>query len=335
MTDSTGSLDVNGDLLLGGGDTEGSLTDGVLHISGELWTVSVSFKTFNPSGNHTVIFDGTAEQTIYLQFPGEKTHRFQNMIVDNPVGVIFNSEVPILGDATILQGYVRSSGHAISLHGSLTDSAGGNWQPTSTVVSSGAPSLPQGMVTDLSFDTLTVLQSDFSVTGNVTVTGKDGNLDLNGKNVTVTGNFATDGDGLLTMQDGAGDLTVSGNASFDGASTDGLLTAGRFSVGGNFTWVGNNEAYYFPSGSHQTLFGGSTPQSILLTAGGGRVYHVQDLYINASADVTMTEDITVQGDLVIDGTFHLDPGTTLTILGTLTVNPGGTLDDAAGTVIGG
>ena len=30
----------------------------------------MSFKTFHPDGNHTVVFDGTTEQRVYLDFPG-------------------------------------------------------------------------------------------------------------------------------------------------------------------------------------------------------------------------------------------------------------------------
>jgi hypothetical protein len=219
----------------------------------------------------------------------------------------------------------------VTAFGNITDAVGGRWQIDQTTISGATPSLPASMSTNLTFDAASSLQTGVSITGDILVTGRDANLQLNGHDLTASGNLTVESSGLLTMDDAGDDLTIGGDASLGGASTVGFLTAGRFWVAGGFTWEGNNEDVFAPSGSHQTVFNGSVLQQV---SGGNGAYALQDLRIAAGASVTLTKDLTVSGDLVIDAgaTLTVPAGITLTIVGTLQED--GTLV-RNGTVIGG
>ncbi|MHB1193224.1 MAG: beta strand repeat-containing protein, partial [Longimicrobiales bacterium] len=332
MSDPAAVLDIEGDLLLGGGDTDGFLSDGIIYLSGELVTVSVSFKTFNPDGNHTVVLNGTTQQRVYLYFPGVNNHRFQNLVIDNPAGVVFDTDVPILGDATILQGTVQSkvgTTTTVWAYGDINDAAGGRWRIARTVISGAAAVLPSALTTNLEFETATTLQSSFTVEGDLTVIGREAVLDLNGQDVTVAGDFSITDRGRVSMTAAAADLTVRGNTSFGGTSGS-LFTAGRIWAEGDFTWVGNQAYVFAPSGSHEVVFSGTAPQQVQGVSSGVSAF--QNVRVNAGADVTIVESVTVNGDMLLEGTFRIPALKTLTIAGTLT-NTGTLVND--GTLIGG
>ncbi len=328
MTEPTDQLSVQGDLLAGGGDTDGSLTSGTIYLSGQLVNVTTSFKTFNPSGDHTVVFNGTVEQTVTLDFPGENQHRFQNVVVDNPAGVVFATSIPILGSATIQRGALGGGGADVytEVYGNIVDVPGSGWRIPTTWIRGAAPSLPASMSTDLVFPAATTLTADLVVAGDVRVTGSASNLNLGGHRLTATGGFEVDDSGLLTMVDGSSELAVTGDVRFGGRNTVGALSAGTVFVGADFHWSnGVKVDPFLPSGSHRVVFNGSGPQSIVYTPGGNRVFAFQDLTIAAGADVTPAGSLTVAGTMTVDGRFTVPAGTTLTVLGAL--------DDAAGEVV--
>ena len=108
-----------------------------------------------------------------------------------------------------------------------------------------------------------------AVAGGLLVSGLSGSLqvegtavlDLGAGSVSVIGSFSTSGGGVLRMTNVLGSLDVSGNATFGGGSTDGLMTAGSLRLFANFVQSGNPSAFA-PSGTHNTRFQGSVSQFV-------------------------------------------------------------------------
>jgi adhesin HecA-like repeat protein len=114
----------------------------------------------------------------------------------------------------------------------------------------------------------------------------------------------------------------------------GRITDGRTWFGGAMAWGLNNTPQTFaPSGSHQTIFNGTTAQQITIKNGGP--YAFQVLRIAAGVNVTMADNISVNGDMVIEAgsSFTIPAGKTLTVAGTLT-NNGTIYKNGTGQIVG-
>jgi hypothetical protein len=136
-------------------------------------------------------------------------------------------------------------------------------------------------------------------TANVASLNVAGSLVLNGNTVNVSGDFATSGNGTITMNSAFSLMTVGGNANFSGGSTDGLLTAGQLIVAGNFTQSAiTSQTSFAPSGTHTTSVGGSALTTIDFGSPGSGTggSHFQNLDLsNATGGVTLTVNSIVDG----------------------------------------
>jgi hypothetical protein len=103
----------------------------------------------------------------------------------------------------------------------------------------------------------------------------NGNLDLAGHTLDVSGSLVVNGLSSLTMTNSLDSLLVAGSASMCG----GTFSAGVAKVGGNFATCLSANAYS-PSGAHKTVLGGASPRTITITTLGGTPtgsFHILDV----------------------------------------------------------
>lgn len=117
------------------------------------------------------------------------------------------------------------------------------------------------------------------MTGSLDITG---NLNVNGQSIFAR-RLSTDGFGTLTMQSAADAVSVSGDATFNGGDTTGLLTDGVLSIGGNFrqafySWGSSGSPSSFAaSGSHKVRFIGTNTQSVYFDTPGNSYFQNVEL----------------------------------------------------------
>lgn len=165
---------------------------------------------------------------------------------------------------------------------------GGNWS-TGTVPTGSDSVIVQNSTTTPS------LVSAVSV-GAINITS--GTITVNGQTLAVARTFATTGTGTLTMTNAAGQVTVGGNALFNGGDETGRLTAGTLAVGGNFT-QGNttSQSSFAAGGSHTTSFNGTAAQTVTIPDTVLSFFH--DLQISNTTGVAVGNLLQVQGSFTL------------------------------------
>ena len=345
MTNALDVLTVDGNVSFSGGDTNGTLTAGVINVKGAFYGNNY---LFSASGSHKVVFNGTAAQTANFSSAGSSGAHFQDAEFANPAGVNFISDAYIAGTATVTNGNVTSNtGRTVTINGDLVDAAGDRWQVYNTDFSGTNPSLPAALITNVTFKGSASLSSGFNLTGNLSVYGSTGDLILNGQTVTVSGNFETTISGILTMTNALDILTVDGGVSFNGGDTDTKLTNGVINVTGAF--YGNN--YLFSaSGNHKVVFNGTAAQTANFAAPGITGAHFQDVEFANPAGVIFTSSAYISGNITnnADSSILVNNTVTLTVVNIFTNNgtiniastktvtvSGGTFGNASGGIIQG
>ncbi len=143
--------------------------------------------------------------------------------------------------------------------------------------------------------TVTLVGGGLDVSGTVTVEG--GRFDIGGQTLQV-GSLATTGTGRFSMLTATDSVYVIGNASFAGASTDGLLTNGKLVVGGDISQTTSATAFA-ASSSHQTyLLSGGT--ALNFANPGTSASHFGNLIMLSADSLGLLSDVFVNG--VVDAT---------------------------------
>ena len=332
MVKAADVVEVSGNVTLQGAASDGYLTAGILKIGGDFYqngsyhqpnsipdgseNYSNNRFSFAASGTHKVIFNGTSPQTITFDRPSIpilESH-FRNLEIDNSAGFILNSDIAVTGEAKWVQGAITGNGLKLYVH---TDSTVVNW--AGDVGSSAG---------------WTLQTAETIISGNLTISGST--VDLNGHSLTVSGDVSVDGslvyidggiltisgnlsivsrNGRLKMVHPADVVEVSGDATFNGAASDGYLAAGVLRVGGDFSQFGsynetnssgnenadysNNTHSFFASGTHRVVLNGSVAQAVHFDRPSTSLpySHFQNLEINNSS----TEGITLSTDIAAAG----------------------------------
>ena len=308
MTEPTDTIVVEGVSDFGGGATAGLLTAGA-YRAGNVFRTSAT-GAYAASGTHRTFFDDLCTLCDGYQLQAaDSLSRFQHLDITGGNWTIQPGSAPIvvLGDLevrSILQGnpFVRVGGtffmygtsqtdlQHLSVAGTLGLRAGfladtltyaGTGQSLNATGVDGAQIIYQhvevrGQVLASPHPTVV------TQVGTLTVNGGDllvGNVtDTDSTRVQVGGPIATTNGGRLGMQNDLAWISTGSNATFAGGSTDGLLTAGRLMIGGNFTQSGDN-ASFAASGTHVTQFATEGAQSIDFTAPGAGTSHFNHLEI--------------------------------------------------------
>jgi parallel beta-helix repeat protein len=137
-------------------------------------------------------------------------------------------------------------------------------------------------------------------------------LDVNGGTLVVLGNMGLEGgNGHLKMTKGSEVVEVSGNAYFNGASSEGYLTSGILKVGGDFTQAGDARSFC-ATGTHRVVLNGTQKQQVTFQTPSPSGSHFQNLEIaNTSPEGVIFSpfgEITALGQFIVPGTDPLVGG---------------------------
>jgi hypothetical protein len=249
MTTVGGVLNVSGNATFGGGSEAGLLTLGQINLAGD-FLQNGNAAAFQASATHITRFTGATPSIV---FTNAGSSGFGALQLHTTGAIAFGSGIVAAGDVWLKTGAVPGvTGVGAVIGGGLYDTTGGRWQVSSTTMSTGI--LPKSLTTNLVFSSATAnLADSVTVTGTVTVQGATGQLNVNGKKMTVTGSFTTSTGGTLQMTNAGDSLLVKGTATFGGGNQTGLLTNGYLAIGGDFSQ--NTTATAFKATSpHETWF---------------------------------------------------------------------------------
>lgn len=314
MNATDGVVDVAGDASFTGGQHVGLLTAGTLSLQGNLQGGGLS-TAFAASGDHTTVFNGTAEQTINLSNPGTVTHRFHHVQFDNGgAGVRFITDVYAMGSVTVASGAtVDGIDDTLAFAGFLDDPAGGLTIANLEIVGA-TTTIPGTIDADLGIFSDYVMVADLIVNGNVLLNNND--LFVGANRLDVGNDFTSTGPGAqLFMSDPAGIVDIEGSVFFSGASQTTQLSAGEVRVAGDFTVTGSATAFG-ATGGHTVVFDGPTTQTVTHSSPGAAAQHFHNVTIGSGAGVAMGSDLFVMGALIVPASGSVNgPTQTLSVGG--------------------
>ncbi len=346
MTDPAGVVDIEGNAVFGGGDTNGTMTAGTIFVGGNFTQQGgTNFANFAASGSHLVTLDGAGPQTVSFAAsgPAASQSRFANLEIAGG-DVTLTAATMAGGDVSVTSTSTVSGAGSLLVVGDLTTAAGSSVEPTflelagamtiggtlsavTTEFSGTAQSIQAGL------DYISIwVSGTASLTGATSLAGSlsiidAGQLTVGANTLSIASNFSTNTNGLLVMTVPAGVVDIEGNAVFGGGDTNGTMTAGTIFVGGNFTQQGGtNFANFAASGSHLVTLDGAGAQAVSFAASGPAAS--QSRFANlevAGADVTLTTDVTISSDVTLTGTMTLDATFTVDILTDLLMEAGSAL----------
>src|SRR6267143_1073754 len=255
----------------------------------------------------------------------------------NPAGIPGDTDDVTIPSSAVNQPVLSADAHSAALTvqtgahlslGSFTILANGNIDAndvtgsTGTVQASGIGVTIKGKFPNMTISGTASLADTLRVTGNLTAANPSGVLDINGKDVTVNGNYTSAYQdyytgGTLVMKNPSGVLRVMGNVNFYANPTDTLLTAGTMYVGGNFR-VGKN---FTATGTHQVVFNGSSVQSINEILDRPHS-HFSGMRISNAAGVAINTNVLASGNLRVDSLASLSGTGSLIVNGTVTTFAG-------------
>jgi hypothetical protein len=318
MDDVDAELDVDGDFTMCGAD----LRQGTLRVGGD-FTVTCA-AAFDVEPGFSVVLDGTAAQTVEVPNSVAWRRGFDDLVIRNPAGVTFASEISISGTLTVESGSRITTSQQLSVANLRLDSnatldGSGNIDVTGELrLASGAtldadavdtsatlildPSASltvasfelraPGPMPDVTFTHLILqadleLDRDLSVPGDLTIVGPAGELDLNGHAVDVTGD--------VDVARGRIDMV---NAS------DALTVKGAFRTGSTFAGAGCRSTDSAFTAGVLTVEGDFSAQSVCGTSFPASGGHVTVLSGPAAKTLQMRLGQSIYnhfGDLVIRG----------------------------------
>ena len=322
---------VKGNVIFSGAASDGYLTAGVLEVGGDFSQIGGSYQSnlnddgtanygsntfsFSASGTHKTILNGTGAQTVRFDRPSISTlwSHFQDLEINNSAGVILSTDIAAVGEAKWVEGSMTGDGRKLYVHtasrvvewpGDVGASAGWTLQSDQTVINGDLTTT--GNAVDLNGHSLTI-NGDVSASGTL--------IHINKGTLEISGDFAsTDSYGRLKMINIEDVVEVTGNVTFNGAASDGYLTAGILKVGGDFNQIGgshqsnlnddgtanygSNTFSFSASGTHKTILNGTQAQTVRIDRPSISTLwsHFQDLEINNSAGVILSTDIAAVGE---------------------------------------
>ena len=340
MTNAVDSLIVSDSLWVGDPASisakVSTLTSGFISVGGNFRQVgNPGTGYFNPSAANQLWLSGTAKQ---INFADTTTSGFGSLTLNGGSRTL-GTVARVAGSMFIIgSGSVTGTTGRFKVAGSLFGTTStsittkgfeltgvysdtGTFSPDTAVFTGGTVPSPQNIpdtltngiaiggptfnsvrVTGIAQMIVNSANSFWNLAGDLNVTGS-GQLRIGtGSSIfaNVSGNLNTAGSGALQMIDASSTLHVAGNATFDGGSTSGLLTAGTIDVGGNFTESGTTTTSYAPSGGQSTVFSSAATQNVSFAH--PTTSQFNHLTIFAGATAALGSDITVLGDLNHSGT---------------------------------
>ncbi|MDZ7269942.1 MAG: cadherin-like domain-containing protein [candidate division KSB1 bacterium] len=300
-------LEIGGAAIFEGYST---LTAGTIIVRGDL-KQRVSSAALQPAGT-VFVLAGTQTQTVSFERPGVLNRSFlQDVIIRNPAGVRFATDVYLTGRLTVAAGRVmQEAGQGTYYVSALPNLAGGEYAISNSYVA-GALALDADLSLPAAGSHLTILPRC--------------SLTLNGHTLRVGGNFTVrvfEEYKHLFMTQTTDTLEINGDAEFQGQSE---LTAGVIIIRGDILQKVSSKSLQ-PAGTH-FLLAGRAPQSVFFEKPGtGNRSHFKDLTVRNAAGVTFVSDIYITGRLVLEagGSLQQAAGFSTNYTGALPRITGGT-----------
>lgn len=234
----------------------------------------------------TVVFDGSASQTLDFLFSVADVDSFYNVVVNNTGGSVAlggtggtDVDLKVKNDLTITQGTFGLGTNALDVEGDVT--IGGTLSTGANTINVAGNWINNGSFTGANTLVLDGTTQSFS--------GQLNNVTLSNAGT------KTAADTL----DIAGNLTIDVGTTFD-AATYAHFIAGDFDAAGDF--LGGTSVFTFDGGGSQSL----------ITGGTGASKFFNDIVINTGGTVTLEpgNDLDVAGNLTVSaGTFSADANT--------------------------
>ena len=305
-----GSSSIKGDGVFGGNIVESYLTNGTIELKGDFrqkgngdgfsytnnkplyyWMNSNNKYSFYTSGNHTVVFNGTAKQTISYS---STNSMFNNMILDNTSneGVDFKT---VVYASSSIQSKETNIINAANVHLQNNGSIEGVWNSDLTVNNGWLLSKNQEINGNFYLTGGTLDLTGNALTINKNMLHYAGNCFVNKGKLTIMNDFITSGTSKLKMiniediiivngdMEVGGSSTILGNSNSGGTIVESYLTNGTIKLKGNFRqkgvgngfgnnksypyqdnyWMnGNNKYSFHTSGNHTVILNGTSKQSV-------------------------------------------------------------------------
>ncbi len=261
------------------------LEAGQIVLHGNL--VQEAVNTALQPGGTVFVFNGAAPQTVSFQRPGTNNQSFlRNVIVRNPAGVSFLSDVHVTGLLQLENGgkLVQQDSFGTYFHEQLPLTGNGDYQVRKSYIA--APIVMNG-------------DRELGQSGNdLTILARQA-LTLNGHRLRVGGTFTVKAYGSqkhLIMANPADALEIGGDAIFEGYST---LEAGAIFVRGDVIQKVSSAALQ-PSGAVFVLEG-EEPQTVSFERPGlvNRSF-LHDVMVKNAAGVNFASDVYITGRMTLD-----------------------------------
>lgn len=231
------TLAVDGDIVFGGGSTNGLLTAGTIRARGD-FIAGGSATSFAPAGVHAVVFEGASDFIVSFLNPGATGQRFAYAWFDRVGTTFIESDFFVLVDMRVLRGTVDASAYAASLQGRLQDPGGGFSHGELHLVGN-VVEMPADVAGPVYVDGIVDWPNNSTIAGDVFIQSY---LGVAATLLTVTGSVTADGD--INVPAGSelsigGSLTLASGINFD---IDGVVDAlgGCFDNGANITGSGSH-----------------------------------------------------------------------------------------------
>lgn len=310
-----------------------TLSAGIIALNGNFRQVgSPGTGYFSATGTHTTFMTGGAAAPKFINFTDSTASGFQNFTHNgNGIQIPGTGYAKVRGNLVMKSGagFNGATGRLVvggTLFGAPTSNvttrnfelAGvysdtGTFNPDTAVFSGGTVAVPQVIPDTLTLTTsgpslknvrvsgiATMVpnsaQFNWLINGNLIVSG-NGSLQIGTGNtitVSVSGTFSTVNNGVLVMNSANSALNVTGNVSFGGGSTTGLLTNGALTLNGSFTQLGSTTSFA-PSGSQTTTFGSGGSQSVTFANPVSSTF--QNLSISGATTLSLQSDVVALGTL--------------------------------------
>lgn len=217
--------------------------------------------------------------------------------------------------------------------------ASGGISGSGTVVLSGAATGLRGTLAALTVQGDVSLQGPTRVDGALRLRG-GGRLRLGAQALRVAGDFTVSDDAALLMQDANGTLRIDGTATFAGASTEGLLSNGVLTLGGDFLQDNSGSgagAAFRPGSNHRTVLAGTRPQRIAFANAGNNAGSSMFRHLEVAnlAGVQFAGNGRITGNLLNRGSLQLTAASTLSLAGSFDNQLGATLGGSGTLDMGG
>lgn len=268
----SGTLELNGGTLIVGGNftyasyNTTTLNDGKVYLKGNFtndWNLGSD--NFKANIGNTFIFCGDEEQIVYFYSTSSYLGSLE-ITNTSSEGVYFKSDTKVVGNATNNK---KISGKTISFSNSAN--LNGSWNGNAY------------------FGEGNSLTEDTEIVGNLNLTG--GLLNLNGKELHVTGDVTISGSGTLDLDGGT--LIVDGNMTYSSYKTT-ILNDGKVYLKGNFTNDWNSGSDHFKANKGNTfILCGDKEQKIYFYSTSSYILNIHQyndnvVYENQNVNSTIT-----------------------------------------------